>query len=156
MRIQKHIRINTARPLKTWRKTSELFRKPDADLSFKLKRHPFLFSIVSKDVEWKKEEVVVNWKSKYFTPLYKKNPYLELQLLYFLNIRIDWNVTYNFPEDLSKYNRLGNANKYYWEYLLDYLYFRKNLDVYDIWKIEDDCGVPFVIPTQKISLTYNK
>jgi hypothetical protein len=153
---QKHIIIDITHPLKTWWKVGKLFRKPQANLSFKVKKHPFLFSIVSKDVEWEKEEVVVNWKSKYFTPLYKKNPYLELQLSYFLTIRIDWNMTYKFPKNLSKRNHLGNVNKYYWEYLLDYLYFRKNLDVYDIWKIEDDCGVPFVIPTQKISLTYNK
>lgn len=117
-------------PLKTWKKAKMYFKKPKCKIHFfsnpvfncpymDLQRIAKILDISSSDV---------GWKEKYNSSRHEYNPYIWICLFRKFGFSIHWNVSY--------YDEFGNTtdgNSYYWEYLLDYLYFRRSLKDCPTW-----------------------
>ncbi len=70
----------------------------------------------------------VLWKDKYGSPRHEKSPYIFFCLFRLIGFAIRFYI--------PAYNEFGekeNGDLYYWEYLLDYLYYEKTLEVNKFW-----------------------
>lgn len=153
-------------PLHTWKKAKKYFKKPKWGIHFfsdinnncphvNVNRIAKIIDIESMDVVW---------KDKYESPRHERSPYIWVCLFRKFGFHINWSIYY--------YDEFGvkqNGDMEYWEYLLDYLYYRKNLKAYSVWvslsqiykrvvkygEIEEKdeyCAIDNVIPTVAMSL----
>lgn len=153
-------------PLYTWKKAKKYFKKPEVSIHF--------FSNVANNCPYASincaakiidiESTDVLWKDKYKSPRHERSPYIWVCFFKKFGFSINWNIYY--------YDEFGikqNGDIYYWEYLLDYLYYHKDLKNYPIWcslsqiykKIvkygeteEEDkyCSIDNVVPVVAMSL----
>lgn len=108
----------------------------------------------------------VSWKDKWNSPRHERNPYIWVCFFKRFGFSIHFRVYY-----IDELGNKTSGDMYYWEYLLDYLYYSKSLRISSTWtytsklyrrtkwgKAEDgsnDKYVPLerVIPTPNFSLT---
>lgn len=133
-------------PLKTWWKVRKLFKFPNISIKFfynprfncpyiSLKSIGKLLDIWSSDVVW---------KDKYNTPYYEESPFVWFCLLGKFGFSIDFHIYYK-----DKSGKLACGDIYYWEYILDYLYYNKDLNKScNNWVSLDG----FEVPTKQMSL----
>lgn len=159
----KYFNISISNPFKTWWKARKYFRIPCTITRILINRTPY----VSKYYCGKILDIWIHdvlWKDKYNSPRYERSP---LIFICFFN----WISIWICPR-IYKIDEFGNkesGDMYYWEYLLDYLYYSKSLKLYDIWSFnssittyvkeygdtpEEDNRVPFrlYVPTHLFSL----
>jgi len=123
--IYDYIEVLVEDPLKEWRKTKGLFVKPKCSFRFfkdiqsncpyvYIPNVPSLLCIRSCSV---------GWKDKYNSPRHEEDPYIWVCFFRKFGFSINWYIPGESYRDYI-----------YWEYLLDYLYYRKDITVWDEWK----------------------
>lgn len=125
------IAFSISNPFKTWWKAKKYFKKPHTTIKFV--NNKFHFPYASKYWQGKLLDINIHdvlWKDKYNSPRHERNPLIYICLFGKYSIWIYPTITY--------YNEFGekeNGDMYYWEYLLDYLYYSKNqsLICYSAW-----------------------
>lgn len=129
-KFNKWISICIENPLKTWKEAKKYFKKPKASIHFF--SHPMhncpyaTFKYIAKIVDLKASDIM--WKDKYNTPRHEISPYIWICFFKRFGFSINWNISY--------YDEFGEkqcGDTYYWEYLLDYLYYEKRLTHYPCW-----------------------
>lgn len=132
--------ISLNNPLKTWWKARKYFVRPKAEIHFFKNINyncPFasynyvanILHITSRDVMWK-------WKWE--SVRHERDPFIWICLFKHFGFSINFKVRYEGKD----------MGMYYWEYLLDYLYNRKDINTVDKWTNVDGTTVP----TKKFSL----
>ena len=115
-------------PFKTWWKARKYFKFPNIAIHFSNNKHSFPYA--SKFWQGKLLDINIHdvyWKDKYNSPRHERNP---LIFIYILGLSI-----WIYPK-IYKIGEFGNKEDgdiYYWEYLLNYLYYTKTLKLTDIW-----------------------
>lgn len=128
--FNKWINICIENPLKTWSKAKKYFKKPSFKIKFfsdptfncpymSLNRIANLIDISAFDVMW---------KDKYDTPRHEISPYIWVCFFKKFGFSINWHIYY-----YDEFNMKQNGDMFYWEYLLDYLYYKKSLKSYPVW-----------------------
>lgn len=113
-------------PFEIWWKARKYFKIPKTIIRFTYKRTPY----ARVDYHAKILDIYIHdlfWKDKYNSPRHEYNP---LIFIYILGLCI-----WIYPK-IYKTNEFGNREDgdiYYWEYLLDYLYYTKTLKLTDVW-----------------------
>lgn len=161
--IQKYIDISIENPFKTWWKARKYFKRP------KLKFHIYWKDKgVTKYEEnfhyynWGGKILDINihdvwWKDKYNSPRHEFDPIIYIGLFKLINFSITFHINFR-----NEFNEKEDGNLEYWEYLLDYLYYSKNLlnyggwhtnsKLYKYWKGKEKRSAYFYIPTVAMSL----
>lgn len=131
-------------PLRTWWKARKYFRRPKIEFHFFKDiayNCPFAtFNNVAKIIEIR--SVDVQWKDKYNEPRHETDPYIWVCFFRKFGFSINFKIYFN--EDGKK----QDGGMYYWEYLLDFLYYRKDINKVDEWKRMDGT----IVPTKEFSL----
>lgn len=123
------INIHLENPLKTWWKARKYFKFPNISIyGGKLK---YSFPYACKDRIGKILDInfsELGWKDKYDSPRHESNPYIFICLFRFLYISIIFHK--RFYDEIG---RPKNGSMEYWEYILDYLYYKKKLTLASSW-----------------------
>lgn len=131
-------------PLGTWWKARKYFKMPKPRVQFFKNNwyfHPFgkVFTFWSSDVSWK-------WK--YDEVRHELDPFIFICFFSKFGVYITFEVKYK-----DKNGKTRDAGTFYWEYLLDFLYNRKDLNIVNEWTGTNKLdGSNYVIPTKEISL----
>lgn len=146
-RFNKYIDICVEKPLKTWKQVEKIFVKP------KLYVHFFSNPVfncplanithIAKILDIKAFDV--GWKDKYNSPCHESSPYIWVCFFKRFGFSLNWHVCFYNSAMKSK----DNGDIYYWEYLLDYLYYSKDINKVSNWTYASG----YTIPTQQFSLT---
>lgn len=129
-KFNKWINLCLENPLKTWKLAKKYFKKPKVSIHFfsniiyncpyeSLNHTAKLLDIISSDV---------SWKEKYGTPRHEMSPYIWICFFRRFGFSINWHIHY-----YDEFGKKQSGDMYYWEYLLDYVYFRKNLTHLSSW-----------------------
>lgn len=163
-----HININN--PFKTWWKARKYFKKPSIKCHFGLLKYSFPYAnrdYIGKIIDISIQDVM--WKDKYDSPRHERNPYVWICLFRLFRFEISTRIN-----ALTETGKVENRSTFYWEYLLDYLYYSKSLKINQCWEYtskvytrtkyysnredgEEDQVVPYkmVIQTPLFSLNKN-
>jgi hypothetical protein len=158
-------------PLATWWKARKYFKRPKISIHFfsKIRYNcPYINSkYVGKILEISIHDLM--WKDKFNSPRHERNPYIWVCFFRKFGFSINFDVYYK-----DEFGIKQNGDTYYWEYLLEWLYYKekKTLRCYSAWqydsklyrlrnkygKAEDgseDTFSPFkmIIPCVEMSLT---
>jgi len=120
-------------PLKTWWKARKYFKMPKPEVHFFKDIHnncPFarydyagkILTIYSMDIMW---------KDKWNSPRHEGSPYIYVCFFRKFGFSINFHIYY-----YEETGKLRNGDMEYWEYLLDYLYYRKNINAIDAWSYD--------------------
>ncbi len=129
--FNKWINICIENPLKTWWKARKYFKRPKALIHFfsnPIYNCPYaslknIANIVDIDI------CDVRWKDKYNSPRHECSPYIWVCFFKRFGFSVNWHIWY-----YDEFNTKCNGDMYYWEYLLDYLYYKKSLKKsYSVW-----------------------
>lgn len=117
-------------PLKTWKKAKKYFKKPKTTIHFfsnPIYNCPYAsYNYIAKIIDIRVFDI--GWKDKFSTPRHERSPYVWICFFKRFGFSINWHIYY--------YNEFGEkqcGDIYYWEYLLDYIYYNKNLTHYPCW-----------------------
>lgn len=166
-KLSKWIDITIENPFKTWWKARKYFKIP------KLRFSAFSDSYRSYKHGGRILEIDcldVMWKDKFNSPRHERSPHISILLFRKFGIRIDFYIDY-----YDEFREKQNGDMEYWEYLLEWLYYKKKktLRCYSSWtgdsklyrvrhwgKAEDgseDTYTParFIIPCVAMSLNKN-
>ena len=69
------------------------------------------------------------WKDKYNSPRHERNPYVWICLFRLFRFEIDTRIN-----ALTETGKVEDRSTFYWEYLLDYLYYSKSLKINQCWE----------------------
>lgn len=168
-KIKHLVSIYLCNPLKTWKQVRKYFKKPKWSIHFfsnPSQNCPFIWlNNISKIIDIESNDVM--WKEKYNTARFERSPYIWVCFFKRFGFSINWHIYYK-----NEFGENENGDSYYWEYLLDYLYFNKVLIECPCWvgnskiyeevvvygdKSEDDVKKPryMVIPVVAMSLNKN-
>ena len=163
------IHLSLENPFRTWWKARKYFKMPKLNICirklgwyFPYARYDYIGRIL--DISTKD----VRWKDKYDSPRYEGNPYIFICL--FRTICLE--VNFYIPR-LAETGNIEDGSSYYWEYLLNYLYYKYSLKVTDVWEYnskiysytkyygnsengEEDRKVPFRFVVQTPLFSLNK
>lgn len=123
------IAVSIENPFKTWWKARKYFKIPKTTIKFYNNKYHFPYA--SKHWQGKILDISVHdiyWKDKWGSPRHERSPLIYLCLFSRFSLWIYPTITY--------YNEFGekeNGDMYYWEYLLNYLFYSKNLRCYSCW-----------------------
>ena len=163
-KISKWIDIAIENPFKTWWKARKYFKRP------KLKFKTFFTSYKTYKQRGKLLEIEcfdIMWKDKFNSPRHEISPHISVLLFGKFGFRVDFYIDY-----YDEFGELQNGDMKYWEYLLDWLYYKKKktLKCYSAWtgqsqlyktvkwgKAEDGSDdkhipIPYIIPCVAMSL----
>lgn len=140
------VNIYFEHPLRTWRKVRKYFIKPKASIHFF--KNPVYncplatFKNIAKIIEFRSCDV--GWKDKYNTPRHEYSPYIWVCFFKTFGFSINWHIYYTNDSGIK-----SNGDMFYWEYLLDYLYYEKSLFKVAKWESFDS---NYVVPIVQMSL----
>ena len=123
-----HININN--PFKTWWKARKYFKKPSIKCHFGLLKYSFPYAnrdYIGKIIDISIQDVM--WKDKYNSPRHERNPYVWICLFRLFRFEIDTRIN-----ALTETGKVEDRSTFYWEYLLDYLYYSKSLKINQCWE----------------------
>lgn len=118
-------RIFIENPFKTWWKARKYFKRPKVTIQIGLFKDNFRFNS-AKILDINIHDL--EWKDKWNSPRHEDNPLIFISLFKYFWIYIEPHIKY--------YNEFGekkDGDLYYWEYLLNYLYYKKHLRCYSSW-----------------------
>ena len=69
------------------------------------------------------------WKDKYNSPRHERNPYVWICLFRLFRFEIGTRIN-----ALTETGKVEDRSTFYWEYLLDYLYYSKSLKINQCWE----------------------
>lgn len=163
--FNKWIDICIEDPLKTWKRVKTYFKKPKLFLHFftnPIYCCPYAsLNSIAKILDIRSFDV--GWKDKYDTPRHERNPYIWVCFFKRFGFNIIWHISYK-----DEFGNPQDGDMYYWEYLLNYLYYEKTLKGYSTWiqtsklyKVVEDYGeeddtykaLEIPIPVVSMSLT---
>ena len=160
----KYFNIRIENPFKTWWKARKYFKMPStATIRIVTNETPY----ARKDYCAKILDIWIHdlcWKDKFRSPRHERNPLIFICFFNWLSIWIYPNIY-----RINEFGEKENGDMYYWEYLLNYLYYSKSLKLVDVWSYdskivqyvdkygdteEEDVKVPYraYIPTHLFSL----
>lgn len=123
------IHIHLHNPFATWWKARKYFRKPSAKIKFGILKYHFPYAnrgnIASILDIWLYD---VGWKDKWNSPRHESNPFMWICLFKLFTFEISTYVP--MFEDTGE---TRDGSMYYWEYMLDYLYYSKKLSIKHCW-----------------------
>lgn len=123
-----HININN--PFKTWWKARKYFKKPSIKCHFGLLKYSFPYAnrdYIGKIIDISIHDVM--WKDKYNSPRHERNPYIWICLFRLFRFEISTRIN-----ALTETGKVEDRSTFYWEYLLDYLYYSKSLKINQCWE----------------------
>ena len=123
-----HININN--PFKTWWKARKYFKKPSIKCHFGLLKYSFPYAnrdYIGKIIDISIQDVM--WKDKYNSPRHERNPYVWICLFRLIRFEIGTRIN-----ALTETGKVEDRSTFYWEYLLDYLYYSKSLKINQCWE----------------------
>ena len=123
-----HININN--PFKTWWKARKYFKRPSIKFYFGLLKYNFPYAnrnYIGKIIDISIHDVM--WKDKYNSPRHERNPYVWICLFRLFRFEIATKVN-----TLTETGKVEDRSMFYWEYLLDYLYYSKSLKITHSWE----------------------
>ena len=123
-----HININN--PFKTWWKARKYFKKPSIKCHFGLLKYSFPYAnrnYIGKIIDISIQDVM--WKDKYNSPRHERNPYVWICLFRLFRFEISTRIN-----ALTETGKVEDRSMFYWEYLLDYLYYSKSLKISRCWE----------------------
>lgn len=86
----------------------------------------------------------VMWKDKYDSPRHERDPFIWICFFKTFGFSINFKINY-----VDEEGKICDGGMYYWEYLLDFLYYRKDLTKWDKW---ENYYTKTITPTPKFSL----
>lgn len=125
----KYINVSVKNPFETWWKARKYFKFHLPCIKIGFGKHSTSYARI--DYEGKIFDANIHdvyWKDKYNSPRHERDPLVFISVFRFFYMWIIPGIYY--------YDEFGNkvqGNPYYWEYLLDYLYYNKTLKLTDIW-----------------------
>ena len=122
--------ININNPFKTWWKARKYFKKPSIKCHFGLLKYSFPYAnrdYIGKIIDISIQDVM--WKDKYNSPRHERNPYVWICLFRLFRFEIDTRIN-----ALTETGKVEDRSTFYWEYLLDYLYYSKSLKINQCWE----------------------
>ena len=123
-----HININN--PFKTWWKARKYFKRPSIKFYFGLLRYNFPYAnrdYIGKIIDISIQDVM--WKDKYNSPRHERNPYVWICLFRLFRFEISTRTN-----AITETGKAEDRSTFYWEYLLDYLYYSKSLKITHSWE----------------------
>lgn len=123
-----HININN--PFKTWWKARKYFKRPSINCHFGLLKYSFPYAnrdYIGKIIDISIQDVM--WKDKYNSPRHERNPYVWICLFRLFRFEISTRIN-----ALTETGKVEDRSTFYWEYLLDYLYYSKSLKINQCWE----------------------
>ena len=123
-----HININN--PFKTWWKARKYFKRPSIKCHFELLKCSFPYAnrnYIGKIIDISIHDVM--WKDKYNSPRHERNPYVWICLFRLFRFEISTRIN-----ALTETGKVEDRSMFYWEYLLDYLYYSKSLKISRCWE----------------------
>lgn len=123
-----HININN--PFKTWWKARKYFKRPSIKCHFGLLKYSFPYAnrdYIGKIIDISIHDVM--WKDKYNSPRHERNPYVWICLFRLFRFEISTRIN-----ALTETGKVEDRSMFYWEYLLDYLYYSKSLKINQCWE----------------------
>lgn len=123
-----HININN--PFKTWWKARKYFKRPSVKFYFGLLKYNFPYAnrnYIGKIIDISIQDV--GWKDKYCSPRHERNPYVWICLFRLFRFEIGTRIN-----DITETGKVEDRSTFYWEYLLDYLYYSKSLKINQCWE----------------------
>lgn len=136
-------------PLKEWRKAKGLFIKPKCSFRFFNNINsncPYVY-IPNVPSILCVRSCSVGWKNKYNSPRHEQDPYVWVCFFRKFGFSMTWSLSKDSFEDCIC-----------WEYLLDYIYFRKDITIYDKWRNIDKkvVNTPSIALTKKGKILFNQ
>ena len=123
-----HININN--PFKTWWKARKYFKRPSVKFYFGLLKYNYPYAnrdYIGKIIDISIQDVM--WKDKYDSPRHERNPYVWICLFRLFRFEIGTRIN-----DITETGKVEDRSTFYWEYLLDYLYYSKSLKINQCWE----------------------
>jgi hypothetical protein len=150
-------------PLKTWRKVKKLFKKPHFKIHFfsnPIYNCPHMnLNTIAKIIDIESSDV--GWKEKYGSSRHERSPYIWVCLFKRIGFSVNWHVYYR-----DEFDKEQDGDMFYWEYLLNYLYFNKSLKDIPVWtsrsklykQLEDDSDKyeSLLLPVPIVAMSLNK
>ena len=127
----KYFGISIENPLKTWWKARKFFKFP----KWKVKLHyvypyegyPYAsYKVLGLILDINIRDLI--WKDKWDSPRHEFNP-----LIYICLFRKFALTIYPYIYYYNEFGEKENGDMYYWEYLVDYVYYSHNLKGYSAW-----------------------
>ena len=114
-------------PLRTWWKVRKWFRIPKPSIYF----GPIISGLPCKlPDKWIELYIYdVSWKDKYNSPRHERNPYVWICLFRLFRFEISTRIN-----TLTETGKVEDRSMFYWEYLLNYLYYSKSLKINQCWE----------------------
>lgn len=134
-------RIYIENPFKTWWKVRKYFKRPKAKFYIGLFQDNFRFN-TNKILDINIHDV--EWKDKWNSPRHEDNPLIFISLFKYLWIYIEPSIYY-----YDEFGERKEGDLYYWEYLLDYLYYSKRFSCYSAWESDSQLYRSFRYETKE-------
>lgn len=112
-------------PFRTWWKARKYFKIPKTSIKLICRKNTNSYTAKVLDIAISD----LNWKDKWRTPRHEENPYINIILFKYFELRIEPKV-YRIDE----FGEKEESDLQYWEYLLDYLYYSKSLGYKSYWQ----------------------
>ena len=129
-KFNKWINLCLENPLKTWFKAKKYFKRPRCKIHFFINptyNCPYMnLGNIAKILDIMSCDIT--WKDKYNSPRHEVSPYIWICFFKKFGFSINWHIYYK-----DEFNMKQIGDMYYWEYLLDYLYYKKSLKSYSVW-----------------------
>ena len=129
-KLSKWIDITIENPFKTWWKARKYFKRPSLKFHFGLLKYSFPYAnrnYIGKIIDISIQDVM--WKDKYNSPRHERNPYVWICLFRLFRFEISTRIN-----TLTETGKVEDRSMFYWEYLLNYLYYSKSLKINQCWE----------------------
>jgi hypothetical protein len=129
--MSKYIEYLIYNPFKTWWKARKYFKRPKISFHFfwKLSQNcPIAYTKnVGKILDIYIDDVL--WKDKYNSPRHERDPFIWVCFFKQFGFSINFDIYYR-----NEFGERVVGNMYYWEYMLDYLYYHHTLTCFPVWE----------------------
>lgn len=132
-RFEEWINIWIENPLKTWKKAKKYFKRPKFKGFFHIVhtygRYPYAcYNRIGKILDIRITDI--SWKDKWSSPRHEESPYIFICLFRKFAFTGRFYISY-----YDEFGEKKNGDCYYWEYLLDWIYYqnKKSLRCYSAW-----------------------
>lgn len=143
------IAFSIENPLKTWWKARKYFKFPNIKIYVTTNKYRFPYA--SSKYRGTILDINVHdvyWKDKYGSPRHERNPLIYVCLFSRLSLWIVFHKTF-----INEFGEKVDESTHYWEYMIDYLYYSKSLDLSSYWTTDSKIvPMKIYIADQLISL----
>lgn len=132
-KVNDYFGIVLENPFKTWWKARKYFKIPKTEISFFCKKYPGFIPAPYASVNRLSKIIDINiqdvgWKDKWNSPRHENNPFIFVCLFRKFGFLIQPKIY-----GINEFGEKKEEDIIYWEYLLDYIYYCKNLRLDSCW-----------------------